>query len=169
MPLDIRVEKAELRNVNLGNEGSGDGQISRLDLKLLFSATSDSLTSLLNCGDDHQNTFWREGIVIEGLGEVEVTSEWSHNKFRFGILESLFDEDSEYRVVAENVTVKNAKLKPMPNHLLEISITAQIRDPSAEQHKRVADFQKKDGGLVIEFDDSVVAESSEDDEQQEAA
>lgn len=113
MPLDIKVNKAELRNVNLGNEGSGDGQISRLDLKLLFSATSEILTSLLNCGEDHQNIFWREGNVIEGLGEIEITSEWNHNHFRFGVLESLFAEDSEFRVVAENVKAMKSSRKQL--------------------------------------------------------
>lgn len=165
MPLNIKVEKAELRNVNLGNEGSGEGMISRLDLKFLFNATSEILTSLLNVKGNGKTVFWnKEGAVIEGLGEVHITSDWNHNILTFGVLESMFDEDSVMRVIAENVTVKNAVVVPMPNHLMEVSLTAQVRSPDEHQLKKISDFQKHEGGLEIKFDDSV-AQSAQDKEE----
>lgn len=167
MPLNMKIDHAELRNVNLGSEGSGDGMLTRLDLKFQFNATSEILASLLNEEGDGKDIFWRDGNIIEGLGDISITTEWSHNDLTFGVLESLFDEDSEFIVKAHNVTVKNAVIKPMANHLLEVSLTAQVRSPDEHQLKTISDFQRKEGGLVIEFDPNVASEEDSDDSQED--
>ena len=169
MPLDINIHKAKLENVNMGNEGSGDGQISRLDLKLVFTASSELLPTLVDVSEKDQNIFWIGGNLIGGLGLMELTKEWSHNKLQFGAIDSPFEESEETCLVAENVTVKNGKIKPMPENLIEVTLTAQIREPTPLQYKLCGNFQKREGGLVIKYDDSVARESSEDGEQKEAA
>lgn len=167
MTLNIDVQKALLAHVNLGNEGKGDGMISRLDLKFTFNATSDFLSSVLNLGDDHKSMYWRDGILIEGMGEQVITTEWNHNDLTFGVLDSMFDEDKAMRVVASNCAVKNMKLTPMDNHLLDVSLTCQVRDPDEHQMYQISAFQKKEGGLHIEFDDSIVDDDGQEDGQQE--
>jgi len=166
MPLDIKVQKALLAHVNLGNEGQGDGMISRLDLKFTFNTTSDVLRSLLNIKKSEKDIYWRGGNIIEGMGEQVITSEWNHNDLLFDVHDSLFKEDNEYRVSASNCRVKNVKVTPMQSHLLDVSMTVQIREPDEHQMHLIAAYQKKEGGLIIKFDDSVV-EPEEDKAQQE--
>jgi hypothetical protein len=142
--------------------------ISRLDLKLVFRASSEILASLLNVKGNGKTVFWtKDGALLEGLGEIHITSDWHHNKLIFGVLESMFDEDSVMQVNAENVTVKNAVITPMPNYLMDVALTAQVREPDEHQLKKISDFQKKEGGLEIVFDDSIAKQAKEDEEQAE--
>lgn len=153
MPLDIKVAKAKVDNVNLGNEGQGENQISRLDMKFEFTTTADVLKSLLNIAGDGRDIYWRDDHLIDGMSKQAIITEWNHNKLSFGVFESLFDDEGDRLVEVENCRVKNAMITPMPNFMVEVTLTVQIRDPDQHTMYLISAYQKKDGKLHIKFDD----------------
>ena len=163
MTLNVQMDRAELRNINIGKEGNGDNMPTRLDLKFIFRAKSDILLTLLGIEERHEHVFWENGDVIGGMEEITLNTEWNHNDLRFGAMQDLLEEDSNLVLVVENVTVKNVKLKPQANHLLEVSLTAQFRDPEARQLKQVTDLGKHEAGLTLVFNDDVSEQARKDD------
>lgn len=166
MPLDIHAEKAKVDNVNLGSEGQGEKQISRLDMKFEFTTTADVLRSLLNIAGDGRDIYWRDNHLIQGMSKQVITTEWNHNKLSFGVFESLFEDESDRLVEVENCRVKNAIITPMPNFMVEVTLTVQVRSPEEHQMYLISAFQKKDGELLIKFDD-LLAKSEADKQQQD--
>ena len=172
MPLNLTFEKAELRNINIGKEGSGDQMPTRVDMKFVAQTTSQPLESFMEAAE-HSQMFWRNGDVLPGVDKITLSAEWHHNILKFGLLDDLLtsEEDTELRFTGENVAVKKVTIKPMANCTMEVSFTAQLRAPDATQLKLITDFGRQECQLSIVFDDAiaeanrVVEEMSEDEEQ----
>lgn len=153
MTFSIKADRASLRNVNLGADGSGEGMTPRIDMKFVFNASSEILKTLFNSEAEGCDVlFWTNGEVYPGMEQIKLHSVWDHCRIKFGAFEDLMPEDV---LSAVNVRVKGVSMKPMPLCLLEVTLTVQLRDPTDEHLHKAATFQKMDGCLEINQYDEV--------------
>lgn len=152
--LHIETPHAELRNINIGREGSGDGMVTRVDLKFVFPSHASILTQLLELKNtDPSMMFWDEdGEPL--VDSVSIDKQFTNNILSFG-QESMFNDD-DYVVKLAEVTVAKISFSAMPNHLLSIGITAQFRNPTEHQLKLITDLGRMQGILDIQKDPEFV-------------
>lgn len=152
----FKIEKkhAKLTNLNIGKEGSGDGERVRIDLRMRFIARSDVLTQFIDFPDGFDSLLWSNNAVVPGLEGIKIGKEVTECEVIFGDIK------------LQDCTIKNVSAVLMNSNMTEITLTIQEREPEDKKIALLSEMIKEGADLTILgpaglFDEEAPQESAE--------